>query len=165
MTSRACVSRPTACSIWRRWALTDARGAFLIQHFAISYVSAGRDLAGVSTAAAATPAVIAVSPGATPKSTSAASAGAFRAERLERLDNAELEARELKKWIPRAQLLNEGEATEQRIKQLHHPALLHIVGHGIVLGMRIAEWTHEPGVPARKHGSRCPRHEPVGHRT
>ena len=27
-------------------ALADARGQFLIQHFAISYVSAGRDLAG-----------------------------------------------------------------------------------------------------------------------
>jgi hypothetical protein len=30
----------------------------------------------------------------------------------------------------KAQLLGEGEATEQRIKQLHRPALLHIVGHG-----------------------------------
>ncbi len=115
-------------------ALTDARGAFLIQHFAISYVSAGRDLTGISAGAATTSAVIAVSPGASSKSTGVASAGAFRAERLERLDDAELEAREVKKWIPQAQLLNEGEATEQRIKQLHHPALLHIVGHGIVRG-------------------------------
>lgn len=115
-------------------ALADARGAFLIQHFAISYVSAGRDLMGVPAGAAATAAVIAVSPGASRKSAAMASGGAFRAERLERLDDAELEAREVKKWIPRAQLLNEGEATEQRIKQLHHPALLHIVGHGIVRG-------------------------------
>ena len=130
-------------------ALADTRGAFLIQHFAISYVSAGRDLTGVSTGAAATSAVIAVSPGASSKSArhasagptslgatsaGATSAGAFRAERLERLDDAELEAREVRKWIPRAQLLKEGEATEQRIKQLHHPALLHIVGHGIVRG-------------------------------
>jgi CHAT domain-containing protein len=45
-------------------ALADARGAFLIQHFAISYVSAGRDLTSVSMGSAATSAVIAVSPGA-----------------------------------------------------------------------------------------------------
>ena len=115
-------------------ALADTHGAFLIQHFAISYVSAGRDLTGVSTGAAATSAVIAVSPGAGPKSAGVAFAGAFRAESLERLGDAELEAREVNKWIPRAVLLNEGEATEQRIKHLHHPALLHIVGHGIVRG-------------------------------
>ncbi len=30
--------------------------------------------------------------------------------------------------------MNEGGATEQRIKQLHHPAPQHIVGHGIVRG-------------------------------
>jgi CHAT domain-containing protein len=36
--------------------------------------------------------------------------------------------------MPRAQLLGEGQATEQRVKQLHHPALLHVVGHGIVRG-------------------------------
>jgi CHAT domain-containing protein len=115
-------------------ALADARGTFLIQHFVISYVSAGRDLTSVSTGAATPSAVIAVSPGASPKSPGTASAGAFRAERLERLADAELEAREVKRWIPSAQLLNEGEATEQRIKQLHHPTLLHIVGHGIVRG-------------------------------
>jgi CHAT domain-containing protein len=135
-------------------ALADTRGAFLIQHFAISYVSAGRDLTGISTGAAATSAVIAVSPGASSKSARAASAGAFRAERLERLDDAELEAREVKKWIPRAQLLNEGEATEQRIKQLHHPALLHIVGHGIVRGNE--DCKVDPSSPACQLGSMDP---------
>src|SRR4029077_14693668 len=33
-----------------------------------------------------------------------------------------------------AQLFGEREATEERVKQLHSPALLHIVGHGIVRG-------------------------------
>jgi len=135
-------------------ALADTRGAFLIQHFAISYVSAGRDLTGVFTGPAATSAVIAVSPGASPKSAGVTSAGAFRAERLERLDDAELEAREVKKWIPRAQLLNEGEATEQRIKQLHHPALLHIVGHGIVRGNE--DCKVDPSSPACQLGSMDP---------
>jgi CHAT domain-containing protein len=135
-------------------ALADTRGAFLIQHFAISYVSAGRDLTGVSTGAAATSAVIAVSPGASPKSAGVASGGAFRAERLERLEDAELEARDVKKWIPRAQLLNEGEATEQRIKQLHHPGLLHIVGHGIVRGNE--DCKADPSSPACQLGSMDP---------
>jgi len=115
-------------------ALADAHGAFLTQHFAISHVSAGRDLTGVSPEAATASAVIAVSPGGRGKSAGVASAGIFRAEQLERLNDAELEARDVKKWIPRAQLLKEGEATEQRIKQLHRPAVLHIVGHGIVRG-------------------------------
>jgi CHAT domain-containing protein/tetratricopeptide (TPR) repeat protein len=115
-------------------ALTDARGRFLTEQFAIGYVSAGRDLAGSPAHAAGSSAIVAVSPGAGAQATGAPAGSAFRAERLERLEDAELEARDVKKWIPRAQLLNEGEATEQRIKQLHHPALLHIVGHGIVRG-------------------------------
>jgi CHAT domain-containing protein len=134
-------------------ALADTRGAFLIQHFAISYVSAGRDLTGVSTGAAATSAVIAVSPGASPES-GVASSGAFRADRMERLDDAELEARDVKKWIPRARLLNEGEATEQRIKQLRQPALLHIVGHGIVRGNE--DCKVDPSSPACQLGSMDP---------
>ncbi len=135
-------------------ALADSHGAFLIQHFAISYVSAGRDLTGVSSGAAAGPAVIAVSPGASAKSGGGASAGAFRTERLERLEDADLEARDVKKWMPRAQLLNEGEATEQRIKQLHRPGLLHIVGHGIVRGNE--DCKVDPASPACQLGSMDP---------
>ena len=135
-------------------ALADARGNFLVQRFAISYVSAGRDLTGVATASTATSAVIAVSPGASRKSAGVAAKGAFRAERLERLEDAELEAREVKKWIPRAQLWNEGEATEQRIKQLHHPALLHIVGHGIVRGNE--DCKVDPSSPACQLGTMDP---------
>ena len=80
--------------------------------------------------------IIALSPGAGAKrpAPGCPAASAFRAERLERLEGAELEARDLQKRMPKALLLGEGEATEQRVKQLHHPALLHIVGHGIVRG-------------------------------
>jgi CHAT domain-containing protein len=69
----------------------------------------------------------------------------FRADRLERLEDAEVEARDVQRWFPHAQLLGEGEATEQRIKQLHRPALLHIVGHGIVRGNEDCRST--PGRP------------------
>ena len=118
-------------------ALYDARGHFLVEHFSISYISASRDLTGPAIAGdAAGPMIIAVSPGAGPKRQASGATGgsAFRADRLERLEGAEREARSVQRWIPGAKLLGEGEATEQRIKQLHRPALLHIVGHGIVRG-------------------------------
>jgi CHAT domain-containing protein/tetratricopeptide (TPR) repeat protein len=135
-------------------ALSDGRGHFLIERVATSYVSAGRDLATPESPAspAANSIVIAVSPGAGAQSTPGAkpssgplTASAFRADRLERLDGAELEARDFERWFPRAKLLGEGEATEQRIKQLHRPALLHIVGHGIVRGNEDCRST--PGSP------------------
>src|SRR6185437_1623865 len=94
--------------------------------------------------------VIAMSPGETAKSNPVSPAahsagGAFRADQLERLAGAMAEARDVERWLPRAQLLGEGEATEQRIKQLRQPALLHIVGHGIVRGN--ADCRLEPGDP------------------
>ncbi|MBZ5602325.1 MAG: CHAT domain-containing protein [Acidobacteriia bacterium] len=113
-------------------ALADGRGRFLLEHFAISYLSAGRDLVASASPAgrAGDPIFIAMSPGAGARRAETA----FRADRLERLNDAETEARDVHKWIPRAQVLGEGEATEQRIKTLRHPAMLHIVGHGIVRG-------------------------------
>ena len=118
-------------------ALFDTGGHFLIERFSISYISASRDLVGPLVASQAMgPIIIAVSPGAGAKRPflDNRANSAFRAERLERLEGAELEARNIQRWIPGARLLGEGEATEQRIKQLHRPALLHIVGHGIVRG-------------------------------
>jgi CHAT domain-containing protein/tetratricopeptide (TPR) repeat protein len=122
-------------------ALSDGHGHFLIEDFAISYVSAGRDLAGAalpgySESSPIGSMIIAVSPGAGAKRAvpGRPAVSAFRADRLERLEGAALEARDVQRRMPKAQLLGEGEATEQRIKQLHRPALLHIVGHGIVRG-------------------------------
>jgi CHAT domain-containing protein/tetratricopeptide (TPR) repeat protein len=113
-------------------ALATTPGHFLIERFAISYVSAGRDLAAsVQIAASDSPAVIALSPGADSKQQSTA---AFRSDALERLNGASLEAQSLQAMLPHSRLLAEGEATEQRVKDLHHPALLHIVGHGLVRG-------------------------------
>ena len=115
-------------------ALSNAPGHFLIQRFAISYLSAGRDLADVlnNDAQPLGPPVIALSPGGHSRAT--ASASAFRAESLERLDDAVLEARSLQALLPHSELLAEGQATEQRVKELHRPAVLHIVGHGLVRG-------------------------------
>ena len=118
-------------------ALADEGGLFLIERFAISYVSAGRDLAdAVLPSRAPGRVIIALSPGTSIRQPAPQSpaASAFRADRMERLQGAELEAHGLQRRMPKALLLGEGEATEQRVKQLHRPALLHIVGHGIVRG-------------------------------
>jgi len=114
-------------------ALSLSPGHFLVERCAISYLSAGRDLADpVQGAQPLGPPVIALSPGG--ESKQPASVAAFRSDRLERLDGAAAEARSLQALLPRSQLLGEGEATEQRVKELHRPALLHIVGHGLVRG-------------------------------
>lgn len=130
-------------------ALSDGRGHFLIERVATSYVSAGRDLAAPEgpTSPAAKSIVVAVSPGAGSKvSSGTLTASAFRADRLERLEDAEVEAHDVQRWFPKAQLLGESQATEQRIKQLHQPVLLHIVGHGIVRGNEDCRSTPEsPG--------------------
>jgi CHAT domain-containing protein/tetratricopeptide (TPR) repeat protein len=102
-------------------ALPDANGHFLIERFAISYLTAGRDLvAPVDPGQPAGPPVIALSPGG--------------ANGLDRLDGAELEARSLERLIPRSRLLAAREATVKNVKALRSPALLHIVGHGLVRG-------------------------------
>lgn len=135
-------------------ALSDRNGRFLIERFATSYVSASRDLAAPESpfSPATNSIIIAVSPGAGAKlltgatsSSGTLTASAFRADRLERLADAEIEASAVERWFPHALLLAEGEATEQRIKQLHRPALLHIVGHGIVRGNEDCRST--PGSP------------------
>ena len=112
-------------------ALSDGRG-FLLERFAISFVSV-RDLFEPPGGAASGPIVIAVSPGGKEHLTTVR-ADPFRAGLLERLEGAELEARDLQRRMPKAVLLGEGQATEERIKKLQRPALLHIVGHGIVKG-------------------------------
>ncbi|HEX3747881.1 MAG TPA: CHAT domain-containing tetratricopeptide repeat protein [Bryobacteraceae bacterium] len=116
-------------------ALSGAHGGFLIEKAAIDFLSASRDLAAAVPAhASGGEVVIAVSPGPGAGPASAAAGRAFRADGLERLAGASAEARDVQRWFPRAELLGEGEASEQRIKQLHRPALLHIVGHGVVRG-------------------------------
>ena len=81
-------------------ALEDSRGHFLVERFAISYVSAGRDLVTpADTNQPAGPPVIALSPGP--------------ANGPDHLDGADLEARSLQRLIPRSRFLAQGEATRK----------------------------------------------------
>lgn len=105
----------------------------LLRSYTVSYVLAGRDLVQPAAAPeAASGPLIAVSPG--PRAARPASAHAFRTGRLERLAGAQREASQIAAVMPGARLLSEGEATEQALKQVQSPVLLHIIGHGLVRG-------------------------------
>jgi CHAT domain-containing protein len=133
-------------------ALEDARGHYWVERFTISSLSAGRDLlAPASSNPTEGPPVIAVSPGnsSNPHPAPAVSlAKTFRAEGLEHLDGAESEARALQRLMPRSQLLAREEATEQKVKSLRSPMLLHIIGHGLVRGNEETLAGLDPGARA-----------------
>jgi len=119
-------------------ALMDKRGLRLVERFSTSYLSSSRDLGSLPASAdhndTHSDLIIAMSPGGKEVGPRTLASAAFRSETLEPLRGAQAEAHEVKRWVPNAQLLGEGQATEERIKQLHHPALLHLVGHGLVKG-------------------------------
>ena len=119
-------------------ALKDNQGNPLIERFATSYLSSSRDLVSLPASRDGSGShenmIIAVSPGGKEAGPRSTTSKLFRSETLERLRSAQAEAHQVKLWIPDAQLFGEGQATEERIKELHHPALLHVVGHGLVKG-------------------------------
>lgn len=118
-------------------ALTDGGGP-LLRGYAVSYVLSGRDLAHRGAPLPAPgPALIAVSPG--PSARRPTPGAVFRTGKLERLAGARREARQLSAIMPNAVVLGEGEATEQALKQVTSPALLHVIGHGLVRGKECAE--------------------------
>ena len=116
-------------------ALSD--GGDLIERFAISYVPAGRDV--VVDASAGPPSaapVVVVSPGASARldGVQGGQPNVFRPGSLAHLAAAVAEAADVGKRVPRAELYAASNATEARVKNLHGPPLLHIVGHGIIRG-------------------------------
>jgi CHAT domain-containing protein len=80
-------------------------------------VPAGRDLLRASPPHAASAPVVIVSPGT---------------DRLGALESAAGEAADVRRLVSGAQVYTGVQATEQHAKTLHAPALLHIVGHGVV---------------------------------
>ena len=67
----------------------------------------------------------------------------------------------LQRLIPRSRLLAQGEATQKNVKALRSPAVLHIVGHGLVRGNEDCGTRMRAGQP----GSRIASHESFGHRS
>lgn len=104
-------------------ALSDGRD--LIDRFTITYLPAGRDLLVPQAPSATGAPVVVVSPG---------SSSSPQSEGLGRLDAATMEAADVRRLVTRARLYTGSGATERHVKELHAPALLHIVGHGVVRG-------------------------------
>ena len=110
-------------------ALSDGRD--LIERFAITYLPAGRDLSveGSGHRVSSAPVVL-VSPGVDTSRDRVhdTAASAVRTRGLAHLAAAAEEAAVFRRLVPRADLYAAADATESRLKGLHGPALLHIVG-------------------------------------
>lgn len=116
-------------------ALPDSDGRRpLIDRFAIAYVPAGRDIMARAPAGEASAPVVVVSPGARSRRNAqgAAVGPEFRAESLAPLSAAAGEAADIRALVPATHVLTAANATEQHVKQLAAPLLLHVVGHGVV---------------------------------
>jgi CHAT domain-containing protein len=110
-------------------------GKDLIERFAVSYLPAGRDLASIAVGGhSATSPVVIVSPGASsaPNGPGEPASRMFRTSELAYLPAAALEASDFRRIVKHSELYATSNATEQRVKALHGPSLLHIVGHGII---------------------------------
>ena len=105
----------------------------LIDRFAVSYLSAGRDLLVdplVSTAAG--PPLLVVSPGGNLAARPGDRAGDSGAPVMPRLAYASREVADLQRLMPRATILERDQAAENHVKTLVSPSILHVVGHGII---------------------------------
>jgi CHAT domain-containing protein/tetratricopeptide (TPR) repeat protein len=114
-------------------ALSD--GAALIDRYTITYVPAGRDVLHTPSSIVVSPPVVVVSPGAGLRRTPAASnASAARSDVFAPLSGADGEVADVRRLLPGTAVFTGGAATEEHVKSVRSPALLHIVGHGVVRG-------------------------------
>ncbi len=124
-------------------ALVDDGGHYLIERYALSYLTSGRDLLRGGTDRARAPALIIGAPdygehaGAVPVSPAGPVPGR-RSINLGKvvfppLPGTADEATDLLRLMPGAELVVGAAATEDAVKRLHGPRLLHIATHGFFL--------------------------------
>ena len=109
-------------------ALVDARGAYLIERYATSYVTSGRDLLRMQMADPVHNAPVII---ANPFFGDPPAATALRY--FAPLPATGLEAQAIKQLFPDATLLVGGDATKARLQQVKAPSILHIASHGFFL--------------------------------
>ncbi|MCC5635862.1 CHAT domain-containing protein [Nostoc sp. CHAB 5844] len=128
-------------------ALKDEQDKFLIQRYAFSYLSSGRDLLrlGSNVNNATAPVVLAdVDYNNKEQTVASASSTGVRGSQNRRsgdLANLEFdalpatkdEAAAIKQTLPNAKLLLGKEATETTVKQLQNPSILHLATHGFFI--------------------------------
>ncbi|MBD2202795.1 CHAT domain-containing protein [Calothrix sp. FACHB-1219] len=127
-------------------ALKDEQNQYLVQRYAFSYLTTGRDLLNLQTTAkaAANPVVLADIDYEQQDTTVAAVAAKSRSSSNQRsIDFANLtvsrltatlaEGQQIQKIIPQTNILLGKQATEAAIKQLNAPRILHLATHGFFL--------------------------------
>lgn len=120
-------------------ALVDPRGRYLIDDFAVSYLSSGRDLLRGSPEPARSAPLVVANPDFGPLSTAPVPARAksaafdLRDYEFEPLLETEREGRTVASTLPGALLLSGSAATTERVTELKGPRVLHIATHGFFL--------------------------------
>lgn len=110
-------------------ALVDENGKYCIENYLLTYLTSGRDLLRLKVKIESTgPPVIMADPdygtGSGPL------LFGHTLGQLARLEGTEQEGKSLKQLFPESTLLMQADATEQTIKRVHRPELLHIATHG-----------------------------------
>jgi CHAT domain-containing protein len=109
-------------------ALIDRDGRYLIERYAISYLTSGRDLLRMQVARAARGVPVIVADPLFGQQPAGPAAMYFAP-----LSNTAAEAREIMKRFPEARLLTGSRATKTALAALDAPQLLHIASHGFFL--------------------------------
>ena len=124
--------------------LVDTRGRYLIERYATTYLTSGRDLLRmqISRATAGTPVIVAdplfgePSSAAAParrSSPSVTTGNEIASLYFGPLSGSALEARAIKTFFPTATLLTGRHATKATVQRLSAPSILHIASHGFFL--------------------------------
>jgi len=133
-------------------ALVDTRGRYLVERYATSYVTSGRDLLRMQVPRPrSTPPVIVADPlFDDPPLAGAASSGVYFA----RIAATGAEARAIKDLFPDATLLTGRRATKAALEQVRSPRILHIASHGFFLADGVPDGAppHAPENPMLRAG-------------
>jgi CHAT domain-containing protein/tetratricopeptide (TPR) repeat protein len=117
-------------------ALADERGHYLVERYAVSYLTSGRDLLRMQVARAHQgPPTIVADPlfGNLEKYRRSRAADEASTMSFVPLGSTAAEARAIKRLFPEASLLMKRQATKAALQQLQAPRLLHIASHGFFL--------------------------------
>jgi CHAT domain-containing protein/Flp pilus assembly protein TadD len=124
-------------------ALVDEKNQYLVQNYDITYLSSGRDLLKLQPTTTKqkrqAPVIMAdpdyQNPGATIAATQTTENRSSRDLDLAfgPLPGTQAEAKELQKLLPKSKLLTQTQATENALKQVNSPEILHIATHGFFL--------------------------------
>src|SRR5262249_23143215 len=123
-------------------ALMDEHGDYVAQRFELTYLTSGRDLLSLSAPASARGRPVVMADPAYDQSVGGGAAGRYRSADLDRsglrfypLAGTFDEAKELRRLLnlDAREVLTGTDATEEKLKQLHGPRILHVATHGFFL--------------------------------